>query len=474
MSATTKQHDTLSDDALYGEALGQGNLGEAQALVDKEAACRLAQIFFRDYPRQGKGVYMDIGHWNLRGEAHVATIHNLDVDKDKRGRGWGSEALNFAIALADKMGVVLDLEMGGGEDAEPGFDLPRWYGRHGFAPRGDCSMARQPVGSNPPIAYDLDGHPIPPSKRFLDDGTPVVPLRRGAGKEYAEVVEIDPSEISWMDRDGSGGSLFQLKDGRKVSTSVPLETFFEDRDYYEAVTTGDKKTAERLLDNAAKSAGYVVGPVFHGTSNGGFKEFAVARPRKNETLSFGIHFWRDKALAERYASDPDVARKGGRTPEVREVYLAANNPLDVERIVEDGTPEFALAKQIAKKNFIACKNEAGVSIAYLKNNIDDAPAERTRLMLMEAGYDSILYKGDISSITPYKTRAVSGKGDAILVFSPEQIKPAAVDVRDENGRLIPLSQRFPPRTTVQAPALGGRSLSGPLPGREQQIGVAPI
>jgi hypothetical protein len=46
-----------------------------------------------------------------------------------------------------------------------------------------------------------------------------------------------------------------------------------DSDYLEAVNSGDTATAQRMVDDAAKAAGYTIGPVYHGTPTGGFNVF---------------------------------------------------------------------------------------------------------------------------------------------------------------------------------------------------------
>jgi len=46
-----------------------------------------------------------------------------------------------------------------------------------------------------------------------------------------------------------------------------------DTDYLSAVQKGDTQAAQRMVDEAAKAAGYTVGPVYHGTPTGGFNVF---------------------------------------------------------------------------------------------------------------------------------------------------------------------------------------------------------
>jgi len=446
-------------DSAYAEALARGDLSGARQMVDKFASSKLVELAFRDYPRHDNHVFMDIGASTVDGHP-CACIHNLGVERGHRGKGWGSALLDFTVSLADKMGVTLDLEVGGGEDAEEDFDLPAWYMSRGFCFRGDGSMGRLPRGVNPTVAYTPDGKPLPLSQRFGDDGEPLAPLVADAGKTYLDVVACEPSDISWIAAIDSDRTAFQLKDGRKVVVPVPEMSFYDDKDFYEAVERGDDMEARRMLDKAAKDGGYVIGPVFHGTTRGGFSEFRLGPGRKNETLSFGVHFWYDKAMADRYAEDPLVRRSKSGTPEVKSAYLAIQNPLDAERIVEEGSPEFELLRKIAGRKFLSMKNESGIPIAYIKNNLDDAVPSRVHGMLIDAGYDGLLYSGDIGSVSPYGRKFISAQGKAVIAFSPGQIKPADISLKSPDGRPIPLSQRFLMSRPVVLPELAGKTRGG--------------
>jgi len=161
--------------------------------------------------------------------------------------------------------------------------------------------------------------------------------------------------------------------------------------------------------------------VYHGTKNGGFTEFKPFN-RKGEQLGFGVHFAEDAEFADRYANDPDVARKG-RRPEVYEVYLSIKNPLLANTIVSEGSVEFALAKKLAGRNFFSVKDENGVPSVYLQNAIDAAPAKKAEQLIREAGFDGIQYESKIG----YRTiggMSTSSKSVSWVVFEPTQIKSA--------------------------------------------------
>ena len=61
---------------------------------------------------------------------------------------------------------------------------------------------------------------------------------------------------------------------RKSVETVGQPRFMpSDTDYLSAVQQGDTQAAQRMVDEAAKAAGYTVGPVYHGTPTGGFNVF---------------------------------------------------------------------------------------------------------------------------------------------------------------------------------------------------------
>jgi len=167
--------------------------------------------------------------------------------------------------------------------------------------------------------------------------------------------------------------------------------------------------------------------VYHGTSSGGFEAF---RPhlRKGEQLGFGIHFADDESFARGYAEGAQSRRAAkGSSPMVYAVYLSIQNPLDVERLVSEGTDEFQLAQKLAGKRLVAMKDERGVRVAYLRNAIELASPERAQAAIRAAGYDGIRYAADLLSPSAYGWERGSSS-PSWIAFSPTQIKSATDNV----------------------------------------------
>ncbi len=75
-----------------------------------------------------------------------------------------------------------------------------------------------------------------------------------------------------------------------------------DTAYLSAVQQGDTQAAQRMVDEAAKAAGYTIGPVYHGTPTGGFNVFDKRMRGETSGVSRqAFSFTTDKKAAEGYS-----------------------------------------------------------------------------------------------------------------------------------------------------------------------------
>ena len=167
------------------------------------------------------------------------------------------------------------------------------------------------------------------------------------------------------------------------------QPLYSDRDttYMDAVNRGDMKTAQRMVEEAAREAGYTV-KAYHGT-NSKFTEF-----REIKTYP-GYWF----STSKKYASEHGK--------EVKNVYLKTDNILPETRLWEE-----------AEKAF-------GESVSE-----NDIYTQKFREHLLRQGYKGIEFEH-------------SG-ARTIIVFEANQIKSADPITYDDNGKVIPLSERFNP------------------------------
>ena len=184
-----------------------------------------------------------------------------------------------------------------------------------------------------------------------------------------------------------------------------------DADYLAAVKSGDMKVVQGMVDDAAKAAGYAVGPLFHGTR---------AEFNKFRRGDLGIH----------WGTQEQASNRGG-TRQVS-AFLKAN-PLRI-----DDDPGFWMGRRLI--DLLAEKGVNKSALVEIWNRAanegmssgqPNSTADILARGLMGLGIDAIQYPNKFE-----------GAGDSIVVLDPSQIKSASPITRDDNGNVIPLSERF--------------------------------
>jgi hypothetical protein len=174
------------------------------------------------------------------------------------------------------------------------------------------------------------------------------------------------------------------------------QTNTQDAAYMAAVERGDTETAQRMVDEAAKRAGYNVGPVFHGTQS-------------NKRFNTFVGMWNYRFEAEKgtsyFTDNMDVAKGYG--VRVIPAYLKMENPLVIDAKGEHWTIVSPSALVRARK-----QGNDGVII----QNVMDVPAGVPEQLA-----------------TVYAT---------FTSDAPSQIKSADPITYDDSGAVIPLSRRF--------------------------------
>lgn len=158
---------------------------------------------------------------------------------------------------------------------------------------------------------------------------------------------------------------------------------------------------------------------YHGTTAG---EFDAFRPhyRKGEQVGMGIHFTQDSEFAKRYAEDESTARRG-KKPHVFAVYLKAERPLDLRKIVKEGSPEFALANRLQGKVAYRHRDEDGKELIYMQAAVDSTNGKRAEKLIRAAGYDSMIYNAKLMR-KAYGGAYNDGEAETWVVFEPTQVK----------------------------------------------------
>ena len=244
-----------------------------------------------------------------------------------------------------------------------------------------------------------------------------------------------------------------------------------DREYMAAVERGDMEAAQRMVDKAAKAAGYTE-RLYHQTD----AEFTVFEPRHkgagsrdNET-PYGIFM---------KTSSANIGLKGNKQ---MELYAKIQNPLvaydrrSLRKMIESMSPEYRNLKEEIKNidkeygekfenaktgwtNYITewRKNNPDAKRTALHDdpefqrlfdeekriiaewtekasNLDERAKEEITRTLTDSGYDGIILSRDEGSF--------GRSTDAYIALDSSQVKSADAVTYDDKGNVIPLSERF--------------------------------
>ena len=184
----------------------------------------------------------------------------------------------------------------------------------------------------------------------------------------------------------------------------------QDKEYMDAVEAGDMEKAQRMVDEAARAAGYAI-KAYHGTeTEDGERPFNVIK---------GGHFTDDWDFAEYYAASGNF---GNAEPYVFNTYIKMENPFEYDFKGQNSDYAFDENGEIISTHtvFNRAKEEGYDGVILL--NVDE----------YGGGVEADEYGEYPGTITDY------------IPATPGQVKSAEPVERDDNGNVIPLSERFNP------------------------------
>jgi hypothetical protein len=192
-----------------------------------------------------------------------------------------------------------------------------------------------------------------------------------------------------------------IKTKQGIPSDPSMRFMPSDTDYLSAVKQGDTQSAQRMVDEAAKAAGYDTRPYYHGT-NADWTEYEDV----GASTAGGRMLRRDVPGAAPIfvSSDPDVAESYGEN--VKKLFIDFGPPGKRAQIDAKGSTWRSVYDQVAN-----AFNEGAQSV-LVKNVVDST------------------FQADVLP------------SDVVSVLYPEQIKSADTITRDNKGNVIPLSQRF--------------------------------
>ena len=261
-----------------------------------------------------------------------------------------------------------------------------------------------------PDAIDVESEVIPPA-----EAGPLTPELPEAATPAKMVKSMMDSGIS-METIRDAGVIEKLKGRGKVTREQALEALGKtnpsqsnqlDAEYLRAVESGDMETAQRMVDESAKAAGYKVGPVYHGAAEI-FTEFDINRIGSSQGIDdeAGFHFLDNSKMAEEYGQARPFYLSFGNSDYSE--YDAFTPPID--NPMGDGDTENPITFWDVDLN------------GNLREDIED-------------GW-TVKINGEIN-------------GERVTMWvspSPSQIKSADPVTYDRNGNILPLSKRFDPES----------------------------
>ena len=209
--------------------------------------------------------------------------------------------------------------------------------------------------------------------------------------------------------DGIVDEIIETLGSSKVRMSV------SDADYLDAVNRGDMETAQRMVDKAAKAAGYTI-KAYHGTPIKGITVFdrkKIGSTTDDGIFGHGFYFSTSKIVADLYATTD------GKT---MPVFLRIKNPWwGLGHKVHEVAEQLGLSEDILTTRRLDRRNSVVAPYVSFARTFTSS--------LIENGYDSVVVQ--------------HGKNDyEVAVFDNKMIKAADPVTYDDNGNVIPLSERF--------------------------------
>jgi len=268
--------------------------------------------------------------------------------------------------------------------------------------------------------------------------------------------------------DGASGTLFSAKkltqedveeDARRKAASSIQST--RDAEYLAAVERGDMETAQRIVDEAAKRAGYNVGPVWHGNkerkteferfTHFGTKNAAQQRIQDIGAKGFFVRAFLEDgnyvAISDTGSATPiDLAHELGGLDLALEAFRAYLQSLD-ERQIADVSSRAGFIEQASIDEIIEEAKDRYNRLNKKSSDITDIMGDMREYIdrsAQENAFDIVEKYAKNNGISGafYKNLVEDRGSTSYIAFSPSQIKSADAIVRDDAGRIIPPSERF--------------------------------
>jgi len=252
-----------------------------------------------------------------------------------------------------------------------------------------------------------------------------------------------------------------------------------DTDYLSAVKQGDTQAAQRMVDEAAKAAGYTIGPVYHGTPTGGFNVFDKRMRGETSGVSRqAFSFTTDKKAAEGYSKrlGDEAVRLDAGLRVANDAMRRFDDDIAVQEYfsskgyssVEDGMlPEFDWGSIDDVPEFIKELRGHAKDLKPINADLASSFVEAAKVMASTKAVPEVkrvflripenapvfqatpatlgqVMSGFSAEKQPTKAGIVELPGNERIYYVADssQVKLADPVTKDAQGNVIPLSQRF--------------------------------
>jgi hypothetical protein len=220
-----------------------------------------------------------------------------------------------------------------------------------------------------------------------------------------------------------------------IAETIKTTNDKNDKKYAEYIASGNEIAASRMVKAAAKANGYTI-RAYHGRT-AEFNVFDKNKIGSGATLfasqGKGFYFTANREVADKYAS------RNKDTGNVLDAYLEISKPFvftdksntEANKLLNSFAETIGSTFNVSEySNWVNFEKRTGEVLSRIvKNN-----GEAFTTFLEKKGYDGIVYTS-----FNYDTK----QSDlTYIVFNSEQIKSADTITYDDNGAIIPLSERF--------------------------------
>ncbi|MBP5726346.1 MAG: hypothetical protein J6Y48_04645, partial [Clostridia bacterium] len=264
--------------------------------------------------------------------------------------------------------------------------------------------------------------------------------------ENAARMDSEENYSSELSKDNSSVPVFMIlqdianhngNNGKASKYSIAETYNAMDAEYMDAVKSGDAETQEMLVSQAADLAGYKI-EGYHGT-DAKFTEF--------KTGDIGFHIGTLEQAQDRMNQAGKRSMQNDRENHVMHLYAKLENPLVIDHDFGDwhgkNVAEMLLETEQWEEGYDEGAEEINARLTEIAKMPNGAYTDKVmRDFLKSLGYDGIDYENQFENVDRDEFGWAEDFDRSYIVFDADQLKSADPVTYDDQGNVIPLSERF--------------------------------